>query len=261
MGQIYKVKEKRGDLFREFDQEYIDVDAVHLDLPEDLLEITFSSEIVGIKVPLTIKRLVDDFCTSYPQAKRSEVFTLIASSQNLYKNYSEIDLQDPLVSQFGYLRKDLSYFLDQVKEYQFGDRNFLNDLRFRFKKKNISNSFLFEDIFIAILKFYELDVDSDSEFEERRKIILDERTNELNYTKAGAKAKIIAAKAFDFILRDVKVTNNQKYTFIGVFFNCAQIPLEKGNRFLLSPIFGHNTNETSPKNIWNLLHRPPETKL
>lgn len=112
MEQIYRLQERRGTSYQDFEEGYLEVNAVPLELTEELAEISLSLHVRKIAVPVSVKKLIDDFCTSYPQVDNLKLLTLIASSQNLYRNYCKMDSQDSLVNQFEYLQRDLSYLLN-----------------------------------------------------------------------------------------------------------------------------------------------------
>lgn len=257
---MYRLLERKRNSYQNFEEEYVEVDAVPLKLPDNFSEVSLPNNVKSVVVPGTVKKLVDDFCQSYSKINNLRLISLIAGAQNLYRTYSEINSPESLVNQYENLKKDLSYLLSLMKEYQFGDRNFTSDVRLKHKKHTINNFFLIDDMFKALLDYYELDVDSPQDFEMRTEELLG-GTNQLKYSKALAYSKIIVAEAFNYILRDLNINNHTRHIYIGVFFNCAQIPLERTNNQLLSPLFKDNLNETSPKNIWNLLNRPPDTKL
>ena len=261
MSKTYRLQELYGKVYKDFSQSYSEFPVEYLHFPEDLQELEILPEYSRFEIPDVICELVNDFCQTYPEVEFTKLLCLIAASQRLYLNYYNTDFKDPMFQELEKEKKEFLELFALLKKFQFGDRNFLQRLHFKNEKHSLmlKSFWTVSDVYKAMIAYYDLDVVTAEAFDDRTAEVLQEK-NKLKIKSAMSHVKMIIIQAFCKFLENLEINDSQLFSFIGVFLNCAQIPMTR-KKFLLSPVFEHNVSETSNQTIRNYISRPPKTHL
>lgn len=263
MSSTYRILKLKADSYYDFPDGYSEISVEHLVLPQDLAELQLFPEFTTVEVPTVVTDLTKDFCRIYPQIKFPVLVSLIGGSQRLFLNFrNNIDLSSTMLRHFENEKKELAQFIDLLKKFHFGERNFINKIHFKNNGNSLmlNNFFVVSDVYRAIIEQFDLNVTSLEDFEKRKADLLS-NTNQLIFPKALLHAKKMVISAFYEALRPIEISENKRYEFIGVFLNCCQIPITEDSTFLLSPNFEENLSEISYQAIGNFIRRPPKTHL
>lgn len=261
LAKTFKLQELRANSYQDFSDDYTEVQVEHLDLHEDLTELQLFPEFSTVAVPTIVTDMVKDFCRIYPGIKNSELISLIGGSQRLYLDFQNIDLNDQMVKYFENEKKELTKLLDLLKEFHFGQRNFIKKLHFKNEDNSLmlKNFFVVSDVYNSVIQQFDLNVSTKQDFDKRKEELLS-NTNQLKFSKASQYAKMIIIQGFYNHFKDLEVSENIRFSIVGAFLVCSQIPISE-HPFMLSPIFKDNLRENTYQAVRNFISRPPKTNL
>ena len=262
LAKTYRLQELRASSYQDFSDDYIEVQVEQLDLHEDLSELQLLPEFSTVAVPTIVTDMVKDFCRIYPGIKYSELISLIAGSQRLYLNFqNNIDLNDQMVKYFENEKKELTQLIDLLKEFHFNQRNFIKKLHFKNENSSLmlKNFFVVSDVYTSVIQQFDLNVPTKQDFDKRKEELLS-NTNQLKFSKASQYAKMIIIQGFYNHFKDLEVSENTRFSIVGAFLVCSQIPISE-DPFMLSPIFKDNLRENTYQAVRNFISRPPKTNL
>ena len=217
----------------------------------------------SIEVPVTISKLVSDFCNIHrSNISKQKILSLIGGSQVAYIEEGPVETDmEPIVRDFETEKIELRKLLNLIKEYKFSP-NDLNLQAIRFvgptnkTLENFRNSWIIHRLFEGVIKELGGTTDSPEDFDIAVEKELS-RTNSVVFYKRQQYIKGISTRAFNHYLHLIVPDQSQRYrdTCIGVFLNCAQIPLTEENKPILSPVFEENFADSLEDNVQKIRKR------
>lgn len=253
--KLVDIQEK---VYERFPDTVIEFRSVKLSPEDHNLELLPQFE--SILIPGIIVNLVEDFLNLYPvdstTISKEKLLTIICGAQNFFISWLE-PISEDLTEDFFNEKKERKVMLDLLEEFQFKNRNTFKEVVFKKSNGNFrfKNFFLVADIYRALIEYWDLNVDSEEVFKERKESLLNE-PNQIKLKKRETFAKHTIAKGFYNVVKDLKIPEKEKFEIVGVFFNCAQISLVDYLQFNLSPSFSENLSEiVGYQNISNLIKR------
>ena len=266
MKRIYRLKALKGNSYVDFEEPYeiFGVEPIQENNEDWLDVLSLYPFYSSIEVPETISQLVSDFCHTHTKSNipKQKILSLIGGSQLAYveKESRESDVE-PIVSDFETERIELKKLLRLAKEYKFSPNN-LNFQAVRFIGSanktlgNFKNSWIIHRLMDGIIKELGENINTPEDFDIAAEKELS-RTNSVKFYKRQQYIKGLSTRAFNHYLKLIVPNESQRYRdiCIGVFLNCAQIPLTKENKPLLSPIFTENFADSLEDNIQKIRKR------
>lgn len=265
MNRIYRLKEFRGNSYVDFEQHYetFAVEPIQ-ELNEDWVDVLSLYPFYNsIEVPITISKLASDFCNiNRSKISKQKILSLIGGSQSAYIEEGPVKTDiEPVVKDFETERIELKKLLNLIKEYKFSPNDLnLQAIRFTGPSNetlgNFKNRWIIDRLLDGVIEKLEGKTDSPEDFDIAIEKELS-RTNFVNFSKRQQYLKGISTRAFNHYLHLIVPDQSQRYrdTCIGVFLNCAQIPITEENKPILSPVFEENFAEALEDNIQKLRKR------
>jgi hypothetical protein len=187
---------------------------------------TISQNYSSLFIPKNSLDDLDKLLTSFNLMNYKEDFlsliTIIQSTFLLYNEEYEGALHEDFIKE----KKEFENLIKVLEIYLFGSKKELYPISFKFFSKKtqiIKNFFLIDDIYKAILKYYNLDKEN---FQVRTQEILSEYNNNFNFKKGGDFIKSESIKIlFNFLKEKViNISDNKALKFCGILLHICQIP-------------------------------------
>jgi hypothetical protein len=212
---------------------------VHINiLPIQSINLTFSDNISqnysSLFIPQNslndLDRLLNYFNLINYREDFLSLITIIQSTFILYSEKFEGELHEDFLKE----KKEFKNLINVLEIYLYGSRTELYSVSFKFFSKNtqtVKNFFLIEEIYKAILKYYNLDKEN---FQVRKQEILSEDNN-FNFKKGGDFIKSESTKTLFTFLKEtvINITDNNALKFCGILLHICQIPSNKNRNDIM----------------------------